>query len=226
MFISLASHILSSVRRNTVQPAVCSIVCNCRRQVSSIICPLVFFPPSPAYCHLISEIRTRGAAFASAFAPASMPLDGLANLIRVPLLSSQQRTLLVCLCGHARHFIHSLLPHDPHSFSYSSSSSSRPRLITLQLLYGYSTVCRMVAAGIKSKLKMSTGGSILTGPQLQPRDAAWQADMSSDSCVACKSPFSWTRHRHHCRLCKRFPQSLAFIPAFPLRLFPPSSHPS
>ncbi len=196
VFVSLVTDVLNVLLDDGVRPAVCSLVCNSRRRVASCICPSL--PPffnAPAYAQLEHEVAKGGKSFATAFAAASMPLDGLANAALVPVLSRAQLLLLLCCCGHARLFINSIMPQD-----IRHSTENCRRVLLLQL-FGLSTVSRLADAGSKLKKIRTTGGRMLTAPQLGPMDAAWERVSMRSSCACCHVTFGMLFNRHHhCRL--------------------------
>jgi hypothetical protein len=193
VFLSLVTDILKVLLEEGMRPAVCSLVCNSRRHVASSICPRLPCFNYPAYAQLEHEVAMGSASLASAFAPASMPLDGLANAALVPILSHAQYLLLICSCGHTCHFINSIMPQDIRHFT-------DPRRVLLLRLFCLSTVSRFEDAGSKLKAKRTTGGSMLAGPQLRPSDAAWQPVSSRSSCACCNVSFGILLNRHHhCR---------------------------
>jgi hypothetical protein len=197
VFLSLVTDILKVLLQEGMRPAACSLVCNSQRRVASMICPRLPCFKAPAYAQLEREVAMGGASLASAFAPASMPLDGLANASLVPILSRAQHLLLICSCGHARHFIHSIMPQDIRHLA-------DPRRLLLLHLFSFSTLSRLEDAGSKLKMKRSTGGSMLAGPQLQPSDTAWQPVRSRSSCACCNASFGILfNRRHHCRFISR-----------------------
>jgi hypothetical protein len=189
MFMSLAADMHNVLHGGGVLPAVCRLVSSSRNQVASSIFPRSPFIRHPAYAQPAVEVASR-AAFASAFADVSMP-DGLTNAVRVPVLSPGQQQLLICSCGHVRHFINSVMPQDVRTTNRMSA--------LLLMLFDSSSVHRILAAQSKDKTKTVTGGAMVTARQLQPSDAAWQCDSSSSACACCKSHFTWSNRRHHCR---------------------------
>ena len=189
MFMSLATDMHNVLHGGGVLPAVCRLVCSSRNQVASSMFPRTPFIRLPAYAQLAAEVASR-AAFASAFADVFM-LDGLTNAVRVPVLSPGQLLLLICSCGHVRHFINSVMPQDVRT--------TDPRNALLRTLFSSSTAHRFLAAQSKDKTKTVTGGAMSTARQLRPSDAAWQSDSSSSACACCKSLFAWLNRRHHCR---------------------------
>lgn len=193
MFMSLATDMHNVLHGGGVLPAVCRLVCSSRNQVASSMFPRTPFIRHPAYAQLAAEVASR-AAFASAFADVFM-LDGLTNAVRVPVLSPGQLLLLICSCGHVRHFINSVMPQDVRT--------TNPRNALLRTLFSSSIAHRFLAAQSKDKTKTVTGGAMVTARQLRPSDAAWQSDSSSSACACCKSLFAWLNRRHHCRSCGR-----------------------
>jgi hypothetical protein len=189
VFMSLIKDILNV----DVHPAVCSLVCNCRHRVACAICPRAPFLGAPAYAELQRVIDSGGVSCVRAFAAATMPLNGLANLVRVPILSRAQQLLLISCCGHARHYINSVMSPD-------IPRGTCPRHMLLLRLFGSPTVSRIEDADFREPRTRSTGGSMAFGPQLRPSDAAWQPNSSCSSCACCRTPFDWLNHRHHCRL--------------------------
>ncbi len=199
VFVSLVTDVLKVLLDDGVRPAVCSLVCNSRRRVASSVCP--WLPPflnAPAYAQLQHEVAKGGTSFASAFASASMPLDGLANAALVPILSRAQLLLLLCCGGHARLFINSIMPQDIRHFTENC------RRVLLLQLFGLSTLSRLEDAGSKLKMIRTTGARMLTTPQLAPSDAAWERVSSRSSCACCRVTFGMLFNRHHhCRLVVR-----------------------
>jgi hypothetical protein len=192
MFMSLATDMHTVLHGGGVLPAVSRLVCSSRSFVASSICPRVPFPRPPAYAHVTAEVAARGAAFEPTFAAACVPVHGLANAVRVPVLSPEQWRRLICSCGHVRHFFNCAMP-------AKLRHATDPRHTLLLMLFGCAAVSQILAAGSHDKTKAVTGGAMVTARQLQPSDAAWQCDSSSSACACCNSHFTWFNRRHHCR---------------------------
>jgi hypothetical protein len=204
VFVSLVTDIINVLVRDETRSSVCSLVCSSRRRVASCICPTLLLPDVPVYAQLEHEAAKGSVSLASAFAAASMPLDGLANAALIPILSRAQQLLLVCSCGHARHFIDSIMPQDMRRFTENS------RRVLLLQLFSFPMLSRFENAASKVRMKRLTGGSMLAGRQLQPSDAAWQRVSSRATCACCHVTFGllFNRH-HHCRFISRSRYSVA-----------------
>ncbi len=71
--------------------------------------------------------------------------DGAANAVRVSVLSPGQLLLLICYCGHVRHFINSVMPQDVRT--------TNPRNALLRTLFSSSTVHRIWLRNLRTKQK-------------------------------------------------------------------------